>query len=453
MSIKAESINSKSEGSVEKVLEDAKGMANSLSLRISNWWNALLPVNQDISPTPKNNNLSQTDIEIKSLEALRNSWYSSKEKKRLSNTSIASNGTSSQSNEGEYATIWLLGKDYKILAQDLVNGNFDAFQPLLEDFQAQPWFTYRHHFQTLLPSTYTTDSGWGCMLRSGQCLLGQTFFRRELGRDWRLKDNKDEKVGIKYKKILSWFLDEMSINSPYSIHRIALLGKQYKKEIGDWFGPHTMALVIKSLVLDHEDIDLNVYINTEGTIYKSEILSPNLASSAYEGMSNSFNDKSITAEAGFTPTLILLPIRLGVETLNSIYHVALKSYFGFPQIVGIAGGKPKSSLYFMGFEDDNIIYSDPHHSRPALASKNIDEYNYEDFLSYHCELPNKINIAQLDPCMLLGFYCDNQKEFLDFCQRSEELAKYTTPIFRVCDQKPVYLDDFNMEPDSDDDQF
>jgi cysteine protease ATG4 len=48
-----------------------------------------------------------------------------------------------------------------------------------------------------------------------------------------------------YVRILSWFLDDPSALCPFSVHRMALVGKQLGKEIGEWFGPSTAAGALK----------------------------------------------------------------------------------------------------------------------------------------------------------------------------------------------------------------
>lgn len=52
----------------------------------------------------------------------------------------------------------------------------------LEDFGSRLWMTYRSGFPLIAPSQYTCDAGWGCMLRSGQMILANTFITQELGR-------------------------------------------------------------------------------------------------------------------------------------------------------------------------------------------------------------------------------------------------------------------------------
>ena len=44
----------------------------------------------------------------------------------------------------------------------------------------------------------------------------------------------------------------------------------------------------------------------------------------------------------------------------------MKALYTFPQSVGIAGGRPSSSYYFVGSQADNLFYLDPHHSRATI---------------------------------------------------------------------------------------
>jgi cysteine protease ATG4 len=50
-------------------------------------------------------------------------------------------------------------------------------------------------------------------------------------------------------RILSWFFDDPSPLCPFSVHRMALIGKELGKEVGEWFGPSTAAGALKSVSL------------------------------------------------------------------------------------------------------------------------------------------------------------------------------------------------------------
>jgi len=48
-----------------------------------------------------------------------------------------------------------------------------------------------------------------------------------------------------YVQILNWFMDDPAAICPFSVHRMALIGRQLGKEVGEWFGPSTAAGAIK----------------------------------------------------------------------------------------------------------------------------------------------------------------------------------------------------------------
>jgi hypothetical protein len=112
----------------------------------------------------------------------------------------------------------------------------------LNDFQTRIWCSYRSGFPPIIKQTYTNDGGWGCMLRSGQMLLANCMLIHELGRDWRISmiENGDWQ---RYSQIVTRFLD--SPTAPFSIHKIALQGMQFDKQVGEWFGPGTISQVLK----------------------------------------------------------------------------------------------------------------------------------------------------------------------------------------------------------------
>ncbi|KAI8991967.1 hypothetical protein BDF20DRAFT_847551 [Mycotypha africana] len=369
-----------------------------------------------------------------------------------------------------------------------------------EDFTSRLWMTYRHNYPPIRPSSHKTDIGWGCMLRSGQSLLANTLLIHSLSRDWR-RQKQTPAERKQYGKIIQWFLDELSPRAPFSIHRIALLGKQLGKNIGEWFGPSTISQVLQALVSDFKPANLSVYIATDGVVYMDGIqdvtsgrkprgdfsyftskiatsspssttevmtanpievmtddISAEEAKHLYENSTPLTEEDEDTIDADRTnsknngtivlkPVLILVALRLGIDSLHPTYYPALKACFGLPSFVGIAGGRPNSSLYFIGLDGDHLIYLDPHFSRAALETKNLKDYTRHDFNTYHCYLPRKIHISHLDPSMMLGFYCQTQKEFDQLREQISQISQHYTSIFSIEKSAPEYEDDVRSVQD------
>lgn len=132
----------------------------------------------------------------------------------------------------------------------------------LDDFGSRIWLTYRSGFQPIpksqdpkAPSTmslrvrlksqfgsqdgFTSDSGWGCMIRSGQCLLANALVLLHMGRDWRRGAKEDEE-----RKLLRMFADDPK--APFSVHNFVQHGAAACGTYpGQWFGPSATAKCIQ----------------------------------------------------------------------------------------------------------------------------------------------------------------------------------------------------------------
>jgi len=291
---------------------------------------------------------------------------------------------------------------------------FTQIDKFLQDFQSLFWFSYRKDFAPIAPSAYTSDMGWGCMLRSGQMLLAHVLALHFLGRYWGfsgdlpdgdIQISSVENKKVDYLQILRWFEDSPFPNVPYSVHQIAKLGIKYGKNIGEWFGPSTVSQVIGELVSSHAPSNLAIYVSNDSVLYQDEIESICLQ-----------NDES------WKSLFILIPLRLGLDTLNQNYFPCLKLLFTCPYFVGFLGGKPRAAMYFVALQDDFVFYLDPHTIQPmipmsvnTITVENQSENNGDRFStqSFHCTTPQKMHLSNLDPSLALGFYCTNKKEFND----------------------------------------
>ncbi len=54
-------------------------------------------------------------------------------------------------------------------------------------------------------------------------------------------------------------------------------------------------------------------------------------------------------------------MRLGAgQYIDSCYQSTLLHLLRDPACVGVVGGRPRHSLYFVGAQEDNLIHLDPH---------------------------------------------------------------------------------------------
>lgn len=151
-------------------------------------------------------------------------------------------GTQNEEENDSPKEAWLLGQKYTHLSSQsaLYRHHFESIF----------WFTYRRDFAIMAPYEYTSDSGWGCMLRSAQMILAQALQRHHFGSNWRLRSSEASTSGLSQSSesvsnVLRWFIDSPDEKCFYSIHQMVKIGMQYEKLPGEWYGPTTASLVLR----------------------------------------------------------------------------------------------------------------------------------------------------------------------------------------------------------------
>ncbi|KAI1105384.1 cysteine protease ATG4 [Jackrogersella minutella] len=285
----------------------------------------------------------------------------------------------------------------------------------LDDFESRIWMTYRSEFEPIAKSQdpkalsalsfsmrlksqlsdqtgFASDSGWGCMIRSGQSLLANAMLVHRLGRGWRRSTPKQEE-----KIVLSLFADDP--RAPYSIHNFVRHGASAcGKYPGEWFGPSATARCIQALTNSTEST-LRVYSTGDGP-------------DVYE---DNFMKIAKPDDTTFHPTVILVGTRLGIDKITPVYWEALTAALQMPQSIGIAGGRPSSSHYFIGVQGLQFFYLDPHFTRPALPyHEDPDEYTQEEVDTCHTRKLRRLHVKEMDPSMLIGFLICDEEDWRDW---------------------------------------
>jgi cysteine protease ATG4 len=322
-------------------------------------------------------------------------------------------------------------------------------EDFLIDLNTRIWFTYRFGFPLIerdkngptplslgslfrgtldinnMNKGFTSDSGWGCMIRTSQSLLANALLNLELGRQWRLYDSSKEDMQ-KHWEIVQLFADVPE--AQFSIHNFVSSAARYcGKKPGEWFGPSNAAKSIQHLCNESKiSTKLKVYVSTDsGDIFEDEVLK--LA--GYDG------EDSTT----FTPILILCGVRLGVSCINEIYWDFLKLVFQTKYGVGIAGGRPSSSHYFFGFQDNSLFYLDPHIPQPCITLDEEgsipDEMRIKLYETIHTTKVRTLELSKIDPSMLIGFLVESLNEFNDLRNVINSFDS-NKRFLNICKQRP-----------------
>ena len=85
--------------------------------------------------------------------------------------------------------------------------------------------------------------------------------------------------------------------------------------------------------------------------------------------------------------------------------------------VGAIGGRKNKAHYFVGSENNNLVFLDPHYVNEAIKKDSCDDF---DVSSYVWDNPMTLSMDNLDPGLGFGFLVNNEEEFNDLKQNIEK---------------------------------
>ena len=321
--------------------------------------------------------------------------------------------------------IYFLGQSYEQL-------NPKQYQLFKKDFTSRIWITYRRNFFISISNiSFTSDTGWGCMYRCAQMLMAEALIRHFLKRDWR-HPSAIKHDAYFYKYILSLFDDNYTspkfklihiqdiVNSPAATFCLKHMIIHNNNSIGRWIGPQQASHILQKC-LDNDSLlnsQITMYIANQGVLYLDQILKKCQHVDVFKVIWKSL--------------IILVPLRLGLHAINPRYYRYILSCLESKYSIGFIGGKPRSASYFMGYiisaNTPFLYFLDPHHTQIYSSSESL-LYHKTDLYAHN------IPLSALDPCLTIGFYIANAKEFEDFWEWCENMKE----IFQIVDTSPCCL--------------
>ena len=324
------------------------------------------------------------------------------------------------------------------------------------------YMSYRSGFESLKTvgcGDYTSDCGWGCMLRCCQMMLSRGILKSEL---YKLSNDKEvikktDRFNL-IKDVLCLFEDNIipfkeienniflknlyekyngygnnyELIPPYSIYTLCKLSKCSGVYASD-------LKVIKSFIEINEQVFNNTFaiVHFENGIvpkkklletfcYKRELDKDDIEESKNIIINPITNNEELTdiknfdkndpmgsinifdyygEEYKFTKSgLVFISLRLGLRDLDELYFDKIPLLFKkFHNNIGFVSGKKNKAFYFIGFNGDNkLIYADPHLNQKA---------DIFDISSYEVKDLYLLNVKELSSSLTIGININNSTDF------------------------------------------
>jgi cysteine protease ATG4 len=290
------------------------------------------------------------------------------------------------------------------------------------------YFSYRNNFNPISNNnkfrlTYTSDTGWGCMIRCGQMIMSRGLYKY-LKKNNNLSSFKAIKETIKYfldlpylneelpcsfekmKKILN---DSKIIYAPFSFNNLSLFGNLCNKFPGEWFSDVNMSYLFNKISFVFNLFDNLEILNFQTGFYLSGLLEKcfNVLEDKNHQISNfyEFNDKKYEFKKS---GIVFISVRIGIDFISKEYYENIRYLFKCKQCLGIIGGRTNSAYYFIGYNNEgNLLYLDPHITNDSVLDFD-NESIYHNYLNKNIK---SMNISNMSTAFTVGFIFRNIDEF------------------------------------------
>ena len=306
--------------------------------------------------------------------------------------------------------------------------------------------------------TFTSDCGWGCMIRSSQMILCRALYKvfkyvYKLDKTAIynvipfIMDKNLDVVKYKYLGMDSYINklkefgkeDIIEIDPPFSIHKIVILGQKYGRTSGEWFSDFELPKIYNiinstfNVIPGLSIIHYNSFIELKTILDRcfKEIVSENNENEINYKDDNTFNfdgKKYIMEKMG----LIFVSVRLGLDNVTADYFPSIKKLFSCKECLGFIGGKKwtNSASYFFGYYENILLYLDPH-----FNNQSIDQLDNNNVLTYTNKNIYQLDLKTLKAGFTIGFLFRNMKEFNELLIFLKELKNEQYSCFSFTEKK------------------